>query len=165
MQPNTLDIGSKSGLSKDLSNITARPFTFDDVECSSIESFLQALKFDKVHLQQEVCKLSGLRAKERGKERNNQWKIRRGVWWNDVFYARNTDSYYRLLDRMFIAVANQDESFKSDLQASGDLILTNNSGKNSTSDTVLTQSEFCSRLMKLRTLIRKNIDLSTLKKL
>jgi hypothetical protein len=66
---------------------------------------------------------------------------------------------------MFIAVTLQDESFRSDLLASGDLILTNNSGKNSTSETVLTQSELCSRLMKLRTLIRKNTDLSILKRL
>ena len=165
MQPNTLDIGSKSGLSKDLSTITARPFIFDDVECASIESFLQALKFDKVHLQQEVCKLSGIRAKERGKDRNNQWKIKRGVWWNDTFYARADENYQRLLNRMFIAVASQNEAFRQDLLSSGDLILTNNSGRNSISDTVLTQSELCSRLMKLRTLIRKNTDLSTLKKL
>jgi hypothetical protein len=166
MQPNTLDVCSTGKYpAKALSNFTARNFTFDEVTCGSIEGILQALKFDKPHLQADVCKLAGITASQKGKERNNQWKLKRGLWWQGEFYERMGEDYQRLLDRIYLTVARQCEEFRKALTDTGDLILTHRIGKVNASDTVLTQAEFCSRLMKLRTLIKKNIDLATVKRL
>lgn len=166
MAANTLDIGSKNEYpSNALSNFTGRHFEIDNVQCESIEGFLQALKFEKPGTQLEVCKLVGIAAKKKGKERNSQWKIKRGLWWQGEFYQRNSDEYQRLLDRLYLAVATQDESFTKAILDTGDLILTHLIGRVDEFDTVLTQKEFCSRLMKIRNLLRKGIDLQTVKKL
>jgi len=166
MAANTLDIGSKGGYpAGNLSNFTAHAFELDFVEISSMEGFLQALKFDKTHIQVEVCKLIGAGAKKRGADRISQWKLKRGLWWQGEFYERKSDDYQRLLDRAYIAMAKQSEKFRQALLDSGDLILTHLMGKSSEYETVLTQSEFCNRLMKLRNLLRKGTDLNTVKKL
>jgi predicted NAD-dependent protein-ADP-ribosyltransferase YbiA (DUF1768 family) len=166
MQPNTLDICSTAKYpAKALSNFTARKFIFDEVECGSLEGLLQAFKFEKMHLQAEVCKMAGINAKNKGKDRNSQWKIKGGIWWQNEFYKRLSDDYQRLLDRVFLTVARQCEDFRQALIDTGDLILIHRIGKVSELDTVLTQNELCSRLMKIRTLIKKNVDLATVKRL
>src|SRR5574343_413544 len=162
MPVNTLDIGSKAAYpAKDLSNFAPHAFIFDEVECASLEGILQSFKFDKRHIQAEVCKLTGYQAKQRGKDRNNQWKAKGGLWWMDEFYPRKGEDYQRLLDRLYITVARQNEAFRKALLATGDLILTHHIGRSSESETILTQSEFCNRLMKLRNLSRKGTDCAT----
>jgi predicted NAD-dependent protein-ADP-ribosyltransferase YbiA (DUF1768 family) len=70
-----MDIGSGKGFPMgNLSNFSPHPFIIDEVECASMEGFLQSLKFDKPHIQIEVCKLIGLQAKRRGQKRNKNWK-------------------------------------------------------------------------------------------
>lgn len=166
MPVNTLDISSKGGYpAKDLSNFAAHAFELDFVEVASMEGFLQSLKFDKQHIQAEVCKLTGIAAKNRGKERNNQWKMKQGLWWQGEFYKRSEEDYQRLLDRAYLALARQNAGFRQALLDTGDLILTHHIGRSSESETVLTQSEFCSRLMKLRNHLRKGVDLNTLKRI
>jgi len=166
MAANTLDIGSKNNYpAGELNNFTVCSFEIDMVECASMEGFLQALKFDKTHIQVEVCKLTGINAKKRGSDRNSQWKLKRGLWWQGEFYERKGDDYQRLLDRAYISMAKSSEKFRQALLDTGDLILTHHMGKSSEWDTVLTQSEFCNRLMKLRNLLRKGTDINSVKKL
>ena len=166
MAVNKLDIGSKANYpAGELSNFAAHEFELDGVKCSSMESFLQALKFDKPHLQAEVCKLNGIKAKQCGNERNNQWKLKQGLWWQEKLYPRKSVEYQRLLDRAFLVLTNASEKYRQALLATGDLILTHNIGKNNESETVLTQVELCSRLMKLRKLLRNNVDLNKEKKI
>jgi hypothetical protein len=163
---NLLDIGSKGGYpAGELSNFTAREFEIDGVLCGSMEGFLQSLKFEKEHIQVEVCKLIGATAKKRGSERNSQWKLKRGLWWKGEFLPRKSEEYLRLLDRAFIEMAKASEKFRTALIDSGDLILTHHIGRSSELETVLTQIEFCSRLMKLRKLIRTGTDLQGVRKL
>jgi hypothetical protein len=45
---------------------------------------------------------------------------------------------------------SQNNDFKKALLATGQEILTHSIGKSDSSDTILTEEEFCSRLMKLR---------------
>ena len=165
-QPNTLDVCSTAKYpAKALSNFIARNFIFDEVACSSIEGLLQSLKYDKVNAQIEMCKMSGIAASQKGKERNNHWKAKGGLWWQNEFYARKSQDYQRLLDRIFLEVAKQCEDFRTALLDTGDLILTHRIGKVNELDTVLTQNELCSRLMKIRTLLKKGVDLSSIKHL
>ena len=61
-----MDIGAKAGYpASALSNFAPQPFEFDGVLCNSREGALQAFKYDKVHIQIEVCTLTGLAAKRR----------------------------------------------------------------------------------------------------
>lgn len=146
-----MDIGSKSGYpSSALSNFSPRKFIFENVECSSLEGILQALKFDKPHIQVEVCKLVGLAAKFRGKARNKAWKSKQTLWWNGLAIDRHGDEYQHLLDMIYQAAYDQSESFRRALAATNNAVLTHAIGHNKESETVLTEREFCSRLTKLR---------------
>lgn len=144
-----MDIKSGCGYpASALSNFSPHPFVFDGVEVASMEGLLQAFKFDKVHIQEEVCKLVGFAAKKRGKMRN--WQERQILYWQGVAYKRDSDEYQKLLDRAYQAMCDQNEGFRKALLATGDAVLKHSIGRNNESDTVLTQREFCSRLMKLR---------------
>lgn len=133
-----------------LSNFAPHPFTIDGVDCSSMEGWLQSLKFDKPHVQDEVCKLVGKAAKFRGQKRNKAWKQKQALWWRGVEIDRHGTIYQRLLDRAYLSMYAQSESFRNALKASGQAVLTHSIGRSNPSETVLTVNEFCSRLMKLR---------------
>lgn len=146
-----MDIGSGSRYpSSALSNFSPHAFVFDDVPCGSMEGLLQSFKFDKEHVQVEVCKLVGLAAKYRGKKRNKAWKSRQTLWWKGVAYDRHGTAYQDLVDRAYRAMFEQNDAFRRALQASHPAALTHSMGCNKESDTVLTEREFCSRLMALR---------------
>jgi predicted NAD-dependent protein-ADP-ribosyltransferase YbiA (DUF1768 family) len=145
-----MDVGSGRGYpASALSNFTPHPFVFDGVECSSMEGLLQSFKFDKPHIQVEVCKLVGIRAKRRGQKRNKAWKRVQKLWWNGKEYDRKGQGYQKLLDRAFDALA-QNTSFREALLASGNSSLTHSIGNSKKSETVLTEREFCSRLETIR---------------
>lgn len=133
-----------------LSNFAPHAFVFDGVACASMEGLLQALKFDKAHIQVEVCKLVGKAAKFRGRARNQAWQRVQTLWWQGTAMARNSKEYQDFLDRAFQAMLEQSESFRKALLATGDAVITHSIGKHKESETVLTEREFCSRLMKLR---------------
>jgi len=161
-----MDIGSGKGYpSAALSNFGPQGFVFDEVEVASREGILQALKFDKEHIQVEVCKLVGRAAKKRGQDRNSAWKQKQTLWWKGVAYPRKSDEYQRLLDRIYIEITKQNEKFRNALIASGDAVLIHTIGRNSEADTVLTQREFCRRLTALRRLIKAGVDLETVTEL
>ena len=146
-----MDIGSKSGYpSSALSNFAPHAFVFDGVECASLEGLLQSFKFDKPHIQAEVCKLVGLAAKFRGKPRNKAWKSKQTLWWKGLPIDRHGDEYQNLLDMIYQAVYDQNDSFRRALAATQNAVLTHSIGHNKESETVLTEREFCSRLTKLR---------------
>lgn len=145
-----MDIGSKSGYpASALSNFAPHPFVFDGVKCASMEGLLQSFKFDKPHIQVEVCKLVGLAAKRRGQKRNKAWKSVQTLWWMGQAYDRHGPEYQELLERAFGALA-ENTSFQRALLATGNSSLTHSIGRSKRSDTVLTQREFCSRLEQIR---------------
>ena len=151
-----MDIGSKAGYpASALSNFAPHSFIFDGVMCASMEGLLQSFKFDKPHIQAEVCKLVGIGAKRRGQKRNKAWKRVQKLWWQGVAYDRNGDAYQQLLDRAFDALSKND-GFRRALLATGDARLTHSIGISKTSDTCLTEREFCSRLETIRSRLQKN---------
>lgn len=144
-----MDIGSKSGYpASSLSNFAGHRFVIDDVECYSMEGFLQSLKFKEPLIQVEVCKLIGLKAKYKGKPK--KWWQTQNLYWKGETIERKSDRYQQLLDEAFNAMYQQSESFRKALAASGEATLTHSMGKNDQSRTVLTNTEFCGRLTKLR---------------
>jgi hypothetical protein len=151
-----MDISSKNGYpSSALSNFAGHRFTIDGVECFSMEGFLQSLKFDKEHIQVEVCKLVGFGAKKRGSDRNKHWKLRQKLWWKGATLDRHGDEYQELLERAFSEMAAQSEGFRKALLASGDATLTHAMGNADPHDTVLTRAEFCGLLTRLRRVLKE----------
>ena len=146
-----MDIGSKHGYpASTLSNFSPHPFEFDGVPVASMEGLLQAFKFDKPHIQAEVCKLVGFAAKKRGKDRNHHWWQRQTLWWNGVEYDRHGKEYQQLLDRAYERMAAMNPGFRKALLATGDAVLTHSIGSSDPKHTVLTEREFCRRLTRLR---------------
>ena len=147
-----MDIGSGTGFpSATLSNFAPHPFVIDGVECNSMEGFLQSLKFSSPEMQIEVCKLVGKAAKFKGKKK--KWWRTQTLFWQGKEISRHSEEYQQLLDRAFEALA-QNTSFQKALLATGDAVLTHSIGKTNPSETVLTRSEFCSRLTQIRKELR-----------
>ena len=143
-----MDIGSGKGFpSSSLSNFSPHPFTFEGVECNSMEGFLQSLKFKNPEMQKEVCLLVGKQAKFKGKKK--KWWRTQTLWWQGKEIDRHSQEFQDLLDRAFDALS-QNKKFKNALIATGNSTLTHSIGKNDPHRTILTSQEFCSRLLKIR---------------
>lgn len=148
-----MDIGSSNGFpASNLSNFAPHPFVIDGVECSSMEGFLQSLKFKNPEMQKEVCKLIGKQAKFKGKKK--KWFRNQTLYWQGKEYKRDSKEYQELLDRAFDELL-KNEGFKKALLATGNATLTHSMGKNKITNTVLTTNEFCGRLTKIRTKLQK----------
>lgn len=142
-----MDIGSGNGYpSSALSNFAPHPFVLDEIEIASMEGFLQSLKFKNIDMQKYVCSLVGRTAKFKGKDK--KWWQNQTLYWQGKEYKRDSKDYQILLNRAYNALY-QNESFKKALHSTSG-VLSHSIGKNDESKTVLTQAEFCGRLMKLR---------------
>lgn len=149
-----MDIRSKGKYpSNTLSNFAPHPFVLDGVQCQSMEGFLQSLKFDKPHIQVEVCKLTGFAAKKRGSKRTKTWQRVQKLWWNGQIYDRHGEEYQRLLDRAYAALG-ENEKFKKALLATRDAVLTHSIGHHNDKQTILTEREFVRRLMAIRKVLQ-----------
>lgn len=56
--------------SNSLSNFAPHPFIIDNVECTSMEGFLQSLKVPDKEMQKYMCSLVGKQAKKSGSKKN-----------------------------------------------------------------------------------------------
>lgn len=145
-----MDIGSKLGFpAGTLSNFTPHAFIFDGVECSSMEGLLQSFKFKDSQIQIEICKLRGFEAQRRGQEKNGAWKSVQQLWWKGVEYNRHGPEYQELLTQAFHALS-KNEAFRQALIATGNEPLTHSVGKSDPKDTILTEQEFCTQLIRIR---------------
>lgn len=143
-----MDISSTNKYpSASLSNFSPHPFVIDGVECASMEGFLQSLKFKNPEMQKYICTLVGKAAKRSGSKKN--WQRLQTLYWQGVEYKRKSPEYQELLDRAFLAISEND-SFQRALLATQGAVLTHSIGKNKEAETVLTEREFCSRLMRIR---------------
>lgn len=148
-----MDIKSGNGFpSGSLSNFAPHPFVLDDIECTSMEGFLQSLKFSNPEMQKQVCSLKGRQAKAKGSKKN--WQKNQTLYWNGKEYKRESEEYQKLLDRAYYALS-KNASFRKALLATGNANLTHSIGKRKPQETVLTAQEFTSRLMMLRDEIKK----------
>ena len=135
-----------------LSNFAPHPFILDGVECMSMEGFLQGLKFKSPEMQVHVCTLVGRAAKSKGSKKN--WQRSQMLWWRGEPIARRSERFQDLLDRAFKALSGNGK-FQKALLASVPAVLKHSMGKNDQSKTVLTVSEFCGRLTRIREELQK----------
>lgn len=146
-----MDIYSKSsGAAGALSNFNQYDFEFDGVTCASMEGLLQSFLTDDVEPQKQVCLLVGSNAKLWGAKRLIELGGTRWLWWKGERYDRHLADYQGLLDRAYDALATNQE-FQATLLSTGDEVLTHSIARGETVyQTILTEEEYCSRLMSLR---------------
>ncbi len=150
-----MDIGSKAGYPAGaLSNFAPHPFVIDGIECNSMEGFLQSLKFSNEEMQKYVCTLVGFQAKSKGK--NKKWWKTQTLYWMGKEIDRHSKEYQDLIDKAYDCISKND-GFKRALLATGNATLTHSMGKRDESKTILTEREFCSRLMRLRSELNKEV--------
>ncbi len=150
-----IDIGSdEEWPGAALSNFTLHRFVFENTKCASMEGFLQALKFEDPTEQPVICNLAGIAAKKRGRTRNKAWESIQKLWWKGKEFDRSGREYQELLDRAFTALS-QNEAFKAALRATEESSLIHTVGKSELTKTVLTEQEFCTRLMRIREKIKQ----------
>lgn len=150
-----MDVGGyTTGIAGRLSNFTPRDFVLDGFDCACLEGALQAFKFDDPEMQRLVCMMPGKDAKAIGQTRNEVWQGSQTLWWQGKSYPRSSPEYQQLLDRLYEA-ALLSADFAEDLLATGEEVLTHSIGEHDSRKTVLTEQEFCSRLMALRLKVKK----------
>jgi len=130
-----------------LSNFAPHEFVMDGVVCKSAEGWLQSLKFKNPLMQEHICTLVGKKAKFAGKRKS--WQRSQTLWWRGQSVDRHGPEYQQLLDRAYEALS-QSSGFRKALLASGDATLAHSMGRVNPKETILTRSEFCGRLTRLR---------------
>lgn len=130
-----------------LSNFAPHPFKFRGLDVSSMEGFLQGLKFKNSDMQMHVFTLVGRAAKNAG--RNKNWRMSQTLWFQGKQINRHSKEYQDLLDEAYEELS-KNKSFQRALLATGKAGITHSIGTGKEAQTVLTRSEFCTRLMKLR---------------
>ncbi len=153
-----MDIGSGTGYpSSALSNFAPHPFIFRGFQVNSMEGLLQGLKFQSPEMQLHVFTLVGRAAKFKGKKK--KWQRDGMLYWQGKPFDRYGEEYQQLLDEAFLAMFTQNASARAALLASGDAELKHSIGKSKQPETVLTRSEFCSRLMRIREQLKRQLKM------
>lgn len=153
----TIDIHSKGEYpSCALSNFAEHEFCIDNVKCSSMEGFLQSLKFKSGKKQKQVCLLSGKEAKNSTRHTLAQlrWKTTHNLYWQGKRINRFSDEYQKLLDRAYCELSKNKDFIKA-LTEIAEKELIHSIGQNDTRKTVLTEYEFVSRLNRIRNKVLK----------
>lgn len=144
-----------------LSNLAAHPFVFDGVACSSMEGFLQSLKFESPAVQEYVCTMFGIAAKRKGATMSKHWQAVQTLWWAGRAYDRHGEEYEALLTRAYDAMFEQSENFRRALAIAGDEKFEHSVGTDDPSKTVITTAAFCGQLDRLRRRLRNEHWTST----
>lgn len=143
-----IDIWSKSKYPANLlSNLHDSIFIFDDVECHSMEGFLQSLKHQDEGKQRQICKLRGLDAKSHS---SSDWQKGQIVWWKGKPINRQSDEFFNLVTRAYSVLFQQNQYFREALLSTKGKRLLHSRGKKDVHDTILTEQEFCTILTELR---------------
>jgi hypothetical protein len=146
-----LDIHSRSQWpSGALSNFTAHGFVFDGVPCGSMEGFLQSLKIRNPEAQRAVCALTGVVAKKAGQTVVPDWRESQTLWWKGQPVARQGEEYQRLISNAYDAMFADSPSFRFALIVTDRVKLTHLIGMQNPAQTVLTEHELWSQLVRLR---------------
>ncbi|MDP3646167.1 MAG: hypothetical protein Q8R25_03700 [bacterium] len=143
-----LNIASKSDdlRARCLSNFSAYGFVIDGVKVSSVEGFLQGIKFRVGdHNREKAFRSFGAEAKQFGER-----AVRKFVWWKRRAISYGSDEHHQLLARAIRAKFEQNEVAMSALVATDGMILTHDLGHPELPHTSLPAALLCEILMRLR---------------
>lgn len=110
-----MDIWSKSPYPADvLSNLYNNAFTFEGVECGSMEGFLQSLKYQDPAEQSRICAMSGKEAKHMTR---SDWQKSQTVWWRSRAVHRQDSEFRYLVRYAYDAMFSQNKYFRDALMS------------------------------------------------
>lgn len=151
-----IDIGREYGMYKKfnkLSNFEEYHFVMNGVKCSSMEGFLQSLKFKDEEEQKEVCLLVGKQAKFKGQ--NKKWYAdNHTLYWKGKSIDRYSMDYIKLVAKAYNRLWYQNKGYR-ELLSSTNKTIAHTLGNKNMSYTVLTEEEFTNNLNRLR---KENIE-------
>lgn len=130
-----------------LSNCCAHGFFFDGVFCRSMESFLQALKWEEPGRQRQICAMDACEAKAGAIE---GWLANQTVWWRAEAIDRQGSAFQALIRKAYHAMFEQNEGLREALASMRNTKLYYDSGRQDPRKTILTDAEFCSILTEMR---------------
>ena len=143
-----VDIWSKSEYPADvLSNLCSNGFRFDGMVCGSMEGFLQLLKQKDKDKQRQICSMKGKNAK---KMTSTGWQTDQIVWWRGNPIDRQSQDFYNFISAAYLSMFEQNERFHTALMSTRDMTLYHSRGEQNPYKTILTESEFCQILTKMR---------------
>ena len=143
-----IDIWSKSEYPADvLSNLCSNGFRFDGMICGSMEGFLQSLKQKDKDKQRQICSMKGKNAK---KMTSTGWQTDQIVWWKGNPIDRQSQEFYNLVSAAYLTMFEQNERFRTALMATRGMTLYHSRGEQNPYKTILTESELCQILTKMR---------------
>lgn len=125
-------------------------FCIDGIACVSMESFLQSLKFKDTQTQLSVCGMAPQEARKYGR-RKKRWRRNGKLWWKGNLLKRSGPEYQALLDRAFCELC-KNSAFADALRNCGDLEIVKGIVP---SQIPLTEEEYVSRLVKMRSISQK----------
>ncbi len=132
-----------------LSNLRDNEFVFDAVKCSSMESFLQSLKFRNKDEQEKIALLNGQESREKGNKKI-LWKLTGNLYWKGQKIKRKSKDFDNLILKAYKTLYEQSEDLKLGLSCTKDYKLVYTEGKQRKRATILTEQEFICCLNKLR---------------
>lgn len=152
-----MNIGSGKGYPlSQLCSDTLHAFELDGVKCTSIDSFVQGLKFEKASQQMSVCKENPKSARERAKK-SMDWKNSQLLWWKGIAFERRSTAHRNLLLRAIAQVAHECPAFADALIHTGSMSLCC-AAQSKEFDTPVTEAEYCAALGIVRTqLLRRAV--------
>lgn len=155
---NTVDISYSDPNSSVLSNLFPHKFlfytrgkgSFDDTHCISMESFLQSLRVKDPGLQKYICEnYSGINA-QKLKACLRDWREDGYLYWNGIAIKRDSATYHELITTAYDCLFEGNPIFRECVlpQFKG-MHLIHSIGKDSESETLLTECEFRYQLNRL----------------
>ena len=143
-----IDIWSKSEYPAGvLSNLCSNGFRFDGMICGSMEGFLQSLKQKDKDKQRQICSMKGKNAK---KMTSTGWQTDQIVWWRGNPIDRQSQDFYNLVSAAYLSMFQQNERFRTALMSTRGMTLYHSRGEQNPYKTILTESELCQILTKMR---------------
>lgn len=144
--------GSNRWIERVLSNLHPNSFVIDNVRYTCVESFLQALKCKEYKDTRRFPKLSGIEARELGQAFNG-WRKDQTLYYQGSPFHRLSDAYQILIENLYYEVAVQCRDFRKGLIESKGCDIIHSMGSKDPSMTILTESEFCNALKKVRSML------------
>lgn len=130
-----------------LSNKCNNDFCFEGVQCSSMESFLQSLKYQDIALQAKICLEDANRL---GQYDSSDWQKDQVLWWKGEPIQRQSRKYMRLIYKAYNELYLWCARFRDALMGSIGKELLYDTGCNDIHQSVQTDNEFIRILSKLR---------------
>lgn len=163
-----IDISSElTGPAAILSNFSPHPFDFlhvgkptFEIQCASMEGFLQRLKFENPQEQKEVFQLVGKEAKKAGRARNEAWQKNCTFWLNGTPDSRLLEYFQFIVTEAFTAMTydERNEALRKALLETVGHELTHTIGSNDPTQTILTEQELCFQLVRCRALLLNSLN-------